>query len=133
MHPTPLESFAAIPLLDHEVADILFAVESPVEQTELRSMLEELETDVGARLGDLVAQATTLSGLEAKRACHPLKGNTSSFGLARCAAVMAHLEHGWETTPVEQRAMLLTHGRTWLAAGIGALRARYPYLAAAAN
>ncbi|HEY0966348.1 MAG TPA: hypothetical protein VGD88_03065 [Opitutaceae bacterium] len=133
MKPALLDSFAATPLLDHEVSDILFAVETPAEQTELRSMLEELESDVGARLGDLVAQTATLSGLEAKRACHPLKGNTSSFGLARCAAVMAHLEHGWEATPVEQRALLLTHGRTWLTAGISALRARYPYLAAAAN
>lgn len=129
--PSP-ETFATTTLLDPEIADILFAVDGSAEQVELRSMLTELESDVGMRLASLLAQAATLSGQEAKRACHPLKGNTSSFGLARCAAVMAHLEHEWEATPVPVRTALLTHARGWLDEGVRALRARFPYLAAVA-
>lgn len=124
------DSFTPISLLDHEIADVLFSVDSPAEQAELRSMLKELETDVGARLGEILAQSATLTALEAKRACHALKGNTSSFGLARCAAVMAHLEYGWEATPVAQRSQLLAQAQTWLAEGVLALRARHPYLTA---
>lgn len=124
------ESFQATPLLDPEIADILFAVDRAAEQAELRSMLADLESDVGSRLGRLLAQVTLLSGADAKRACHPLKGNTSSFGLARCAAVMAHLEHGWDAIPVALRTALLEHARIWLAEGAQALRARFPYLAA---
>jgi len=110
---------------------MLFDVARPAEQAELRSMLADLESDVGGRLGSLLAQVNLLSGPEAKRACHPLKGNTSSFGLARCAAVMAHLEHGWDGTPVALRTALLEHARLWLKEGAQALRTRFPYLAAA--
>lgn len=122
--------FLATPLLDPEIADILFGVDRAAEQAELRSMLADLESDVGSRLGSLLAQVTLLSGADARRACHPLKGNTSSFGLARCAAVMAQLEHGWDKTPVALRTALLEHARIWLNEGAHALRTRFPYLAA---
>jgi hypothetical protein len=89
-------------------------------------MLGELESDVGSRLGILRTQVAILSGPEAKRACHLLKGNTSSFGLARCAAVMAHLEHGWDETPVALRTTLLEHARLWLTEGAQPLRTRFP-------
>ncbi len=111
---------------------MLFDVAGAAERAELKSMLDDLESDVSTRMASLIDRAGSLTGPEAKRVCHPLKGNTSSFGLARCAAVMAQLEHQWDATSVADRTHLLEHARQWLAEGAQAIRNRFPYLAASA-
>jgi hypothetical protein len=116
-------------LLDPEIADLLFVVDRTAEQAELRSMPADLESNVGSRR-EPAHPGNSQSGADVRRACHPLKGKTPSVGRARCAAVMAHLEHGWEATPIARRTALPEHARIWPNADAEACRPRFPSLGA---
>ena len=119
------------PLLDSELTDQFFNVNSPAEQTELRSMLIEFLMDVGPRFAELHGLVVQPVGDVAvpKRALHQLRGVVANFGLVAAAGRMQRLEHAWATATAQERARELRASELELTEGIKELRARYPYLA----
>ncbi len=114
--------------LDAEIADQLFAVTTPDEQTELRAMLREMLSDVSRRLDALRDTAETATPAEARHELHQLKGNAASFGFSLSAAHIARLENDWDSLSPDTRIRLLTAGIEDLHSGAAELTARHDYL-----
>lgn len=118
------------PILDVSLADQWFAEDDEESKEDARRVVGMLRTDLEPRLNALCTNPSQLTAASAKHEFHRVRGAVGSFGFARCAAHLLVLEKSWGQLDEAQRDEELKAAYSAFTAGLQALVARFPYLAA---
>jgi hypothetical protein len=119
------------PILDVALADQWFADDDDDQGKEdARRVVGMLRTDLEPRLTALCTNPTQLNAAAAEHEFHRIRGAVGSFGFARCAAHLLVLEKSWAELDDPRRNQELQAAHGAFTAGLEALVARFPHLAA---
>jgi hypothetical protein len=118
------------PILDISLADQWFAEDDEQGQEDARRVVGMLRHDLEPRLATLCGNPEQLTPAAAEHEFHRIRGAVGSFGFARCAAHLLVLEKNWAQLDAARRHQELQAAYADFTAGLQALVARFPHLAA---
>ena len=118
------------PILDVGLADQWFAEDDEAGKEDARRVVGMLRTDLEPRLTALCTNPAQLNAAAAEHEFHRIRGAVGSFGFARCAAHLLVLEKSWAQLDETRRNEELQCAHRAFTAGLQALVARFPHLAA---
>jgi hypothetical protein len=118
------------PVVDFALAEQFYLSTDEGQRTALRAMLADFAAEVALRFAELHRQGGNAeeNAVEARRMLHGLRGVMGNYAFQRAADRLRVVELQWGALSSVEISRDLKEAETDLAAGMSALRARYPYL-----
>lgn len=117
------------PLVDHALAEQLYAVGEHGDAAEIREMFNDCVADAITRLQQLQTKAAQpAEDAAARREIHQLRGAVGNFGMQRAADRLRALEAGWPSCSASLRTRELEATEAEMRAAAAELQRQYPFL-----